>query len=65
MSTAGQNVVNGFGTMSNSGSNKQVSFKGFVDNLEADICETRKELNFCKKEVQVLNTERDTVLEMA
>ena len=51
--------------MSSSGSTKQVSFKGFVDNLEADINETRKELNFCKKEVQVLNTERDTVLEMA
>tara|TARA_B110000305_G_C19143028_1_gene494425 strand:- start:253 stop:597 length:345 start_codon:yes stop_codon:yes gene_type:complete len=65
MSAAGQQVMGGFGGMSSSGSTKQVSFKGFVDNLEADINETRKELNFCKKEVQVLNTERDTVLEMA
>ena len=41
------------------------SFKAFCDELENDINETRKELQFCKKEVQVLNTERDTVLEMA
>ena len=33
--------------------------------LEEEIAETRKELNFCKKEVQILNTERDTILEMA
>ena len=25
----------------------------------------RKELSYCKKEVQILNTERETVLEMA
>ena len=46
-------------------STKQVSFSGFVYDLEEEIAETRKELNFCKKEVQILNTERDTVLEMA
>ena len=38
---------------------------GFLDELEYDIGETRKELNFCKKEVKILNTEKDTVAEMA
>ena len=36
-----------------------------MQDLEDDINETRKELNFCTKEVKILNTERDTVLEMA
>ncbi len=37
----------------------------FINELEDEIFETRKELNFCKKEVQILNSERDTVGEMA
>lgn len=37
----------------------------FIFDLTEEINETRKELNFCKKEVQILNTERETVLEMA
>ena len=38
-----------------SGSN--VSFMNFVNELEDEINETRKELNFCKKEVEILMTE--------
>ena len=41
------------------------SFHSNLLDLEDEIAETRKELNFCKKEVQILNTERDTILEMA
>ena len=41
------------------------SFHSNLLDLEEEIAETRKELNFCKKEVQILNTERDTILEMA
>tara|TARA_B110000285_G_C14879047_1_gene492960 strand:+ start:285 stop:386 length:102 start_codon:yes stop_codon:yes gene_type:complete len=33
--------------------------------LEEEISETRKELNFCKKEVQILKSEENTVAEMA
>ena len=33
--------------------------------IEEEIAETRKELNFCRKEIQILNSERDTVIEMA
>ena len=38
-----------------SGSN--VSFVNFVNELEDEINETIKELNFCKKEVDILITE--------
>ena len=53
----------GFGSMHSSKSN--VSFIAIVQELEEEINETRKELNFCKKEVQILNTEKETVAEMA
>ena len=33
--------------------------------MEDEIIETRKELNFCKKEIEILKTEKDTVAEMA
>ena len=42
-----------------------VSFMAMIAELEDDIFDTRKELNFCKKEVQILNSERDTVAEMS
>ena len=45
--------------------NNARSFHSNLVDLEEEIAETRKELNFCKKEVQILNTERDTILEMA
>ena len=51
--------------MQSSKSNNNVSFIALLNDLEDDINETRKELNFCKKEVQILNTEKDTVAEMA
>ena len=46
-------------------SKNNINFITFLNEIEEDISETRKELNFCKKEVQILNTERDTVAEMA
>ena len=46
-------------------SKSNVSFIAIVQELEEEINETRKELNFCKKEVQILNTEKETVAEMA
>ena len=46
-------------------SKNNVNFIQFLLDIEEDIAETRKELNFCKKEVQILNSERDTVSEMA
>ena len=46
-------------------SKSNVSFIAIVQELEGEINETRKELNFCKKEVQILNTEKETVAEMA
>ncbi len=36
-----------------------------MNELEDEINETRKELNFCKKEVEILMTEENTVSEMA
>ena len=52
--------------MGSMGSSKsQVSFVAIVNELEDEITETRKELNFLKKETQILNTEKDTVAEMA
>ncbi len=54
--------------MSGYGGFSQKSATSFLANLadlEDDINETRKELNFCIKEVKILNSERDTVHEMA
>ena len=51
--------------MNSSKMSGNVNFTGFTIELEEEIAETRKELNFLKKEVQILNTERDTVAEMA
>lgn len=36
-------------------SKSSVNFISFINELEEDINETRKELQFCKKEVQILN----------
>ena len=55
--------MSGYGSYSGSKSN--VSFISNLNELEDDINETRKELNFCIKEVKILNSERDTVHEMA
>lgn len=55
-------MMSGYGSFS---SKNQTSFVSNLFELEEEIAETRKELNFCKKEVQILNSERDTVLEMA
>ena len=41
------------------------SFIANLQELEDEIAETRKELNFCVKEVRILNSEKDTVAEMA
>ena len=54
--------MSGYGSF-NSKSN--VSFLANLQELEDEIAETRKELNFCTKEVRILNTEKDTVAEMA
>ena len=63
--TAGQQVMSGYGSFASQGTKNNRSFHANLLELEEDIAETRKELNFCKKEVQILNTERSTVLEMA
>mgnify|MGYP000148961896 CR=1 FL=1 len=63
MGSAGAQVMSGYNSMTSP--KQKVNFTGFIDELEAEISETRKELNFCKKEVQILNTEKDTVAEMA
>ena len=62
MGVVGQQVMSGYGSFQ---SKNNVSFISNLQDLEDDINETRKELNFCTKEVKILNTERDTVLEMA
>ena len=62
MSAVGQQMLQGHSTYSQK---NNVSFMALIMELEEDIFDTRKELNFCKKEVQILNTERDTVAEMA
>ena len=54
--------MSGYGGFS---SKSNVSFIANLGELEEDINETRKELNFCMKEVKILNSERDTVHEMA
>eukprot|EP00356_Strombidium_inclinatum_P015590 CAMPEP_0170495564 /NCGR_PEP_ID=MMETSP0208-20121228/17280_1 /TAXON_ID=197538 /ORGANISM="Strombidium inclinatum, Strain S3" /LENGTH=67 /DNA_ID=CAMNT_0010771847 /DNA_START=184 /DNA_END=387 /DNA_ORIENTATION=- len=38
---------------------------GMITELEDDIADTRRELDLCKKEVQILNTEKETVSEMS
>eukprot|EP00356_Strombidium_inclinatum_P005207 CAMPEP_0170506364 /NCGR_PEP_ID=MMETSP0208-20121228/54617_1 /TAXON_ID=197538 /ORGANISM="Strombidium inclinatum, Strain S3" /LENGTH=80 /DNA_ID=CAMNT_0010787837 /DNA_START=107 /DNA_END=349 /DNA_ORIENTATION=+ len=42
-----------------------MNFISFLIDIEEEIGETRKELNFCKKEVAILNSDRETVAEMA
>ena len=49
MGSAGQAVMSGYNSMSSP--KQKVNFTGFIDELEHDISKTRKELNFCKKEV--------------
>lgn len=49
MGSAGAQVMQGYNSMSSP--NQKVNFTGFIEELEHDIAETRKELNFCKKEV--------------
>jgi hypothetical protein len=61
----GQQVLGGIGSMNSSRMSGNVNFMGFCIELEEEIAETRKELTFLKKEVLILNTERDTVSEMA
>ena len=65
MGAAGQQVMSGYGSFATSSAKNNRSFHANLLELEEDIAETRKELNFCKKEVQILNSERQTVLEMA
>ena len=57
--------MSGYGSFASTGTKNNRSFHHNLLELEEDIAETRKELNFCKKEVQILNSERQTVLEMA
>lgn len=54
--------MSGYGSFT---SKSNVSFIANLQELEDEIAETRKELNFCTKEVRILNTERETVAEMA
>ena len=49
MGSAGQQMMSGYGSMASP--KQKVNFVGFLDELEHEISETRKELNFCKKEV--------------
>jgi chromosome segregation ATPase len=63
MGMAGASMVGG----SNATLRSQMpfSFKASVDQLEDEINNLRQELAFCKKEVQILKTEQDTVEEVA
>ena len=54
--------MSGYGSFT---SKSNVSFIANLQELEDEIAETRKELNFCVKEVRILNTEKETVHEMA
>ena len=54
--------MSGYGSFT---SKSNVSFIANLQELEDEIAETRKELNFCTKEVRILNTEKETVAEMA
>ena len=49
MGSAGHAVMSGYNSMASP--KQKVNFVGFLDELEYEIGETRKELNFCKKEV--------------
>ena len=60
MSAVGQQLMHG-----NTSHTQNVNFVGFIQDLENEINDTRKELNFCKNEVKILQTEQATVLEMA
>lgn len=51
--------------MNSSKMSQGVNFTAFANDLEDEINETRKELSFLRKEIHILNTERDTVAEMA
>mmetsp|Transcript_1086 Transcript_1086/g.2001 ORF Transcript_1086/g.2001 Transcript_1086/m.2001 type:complete len:104 (+) Transcript_1086:25-336(+) len=62
MSAVGQQMMSGYGSFS---SRNNVNFVSYINELEEEINETRKELKFCKKEVNILNTERDTMAEMS
>ena len=62
MTAVGQQLMHG--NKSNTDSAK-VNFVSFLNEIENDINETRKELNFAKNEVKILQTEQATVLEMA
>ena len=42
-----------------------INFTAFTNELEEEIIEVRKELNFLKKEIHILNSEKDTIAEMA
>ena len=42
----------------------QVNFTAFAIDLEKEITNTRNELNFLKKEIHILNCEKDTIEEM-
>ena len=46
-------------------SNNSSNFIHFLNDLEDEINETRKELSFCKKEVSILKSEENTIAEMA
>ena len=63
MGAVGKQMM-GFG-VSNISSKSNVNFINFVNELEDEINETRKDLNFCKKEVEILRSEQNTVAEMA
>ena len=52
MSAMGQQLMHG--NKSSEKSTEKVNFTGFLGDLEAEINDTRKELNFMKNEVKIL-----------
>ena len=58
-------VLQGIGSVNSSKMSQGVNFTSFANDLEDEIIETRKELNFLRKEIHILNTEKDTIAEMA
>ena len=50
MGAVGQQLLQGYGKTSSNSSNN-INFITFLNELEDEINETRKELQFCKKEV--------------
>lgn len=58
-------MLQGIGSMNSSKMSQGVNFTSFANELEDEIIETKKELNFLKKEIHILNTEKDTIAEMA